>query len=168
MYSMQFYYDLISKMKSMEEISHDLYPNYWKEKKSTKLNQSSNIDDEVKDTSIISNGKAIPSLKQHGKMNLHFLTMETCWNSTKYVIKSDIFNNLCIIVSSEKSTPILKTSSTLIDENEQLNQNINYLQTMIDDMIKEYKYMDQPLKYPREPEPSPITSMTDKSIFLNQ
>jgi hypothetical protein len=67
-----------------------------------------------------------------------------------------------------KSTPILKTSSTPIDKNERLNRNINHLQTMIDDMIKEYEYMDQPLKYPHKPEPSPITSMTDKSIFLNQ
>ena len=39
---------------------------------------------------------------------------------------------------------------------------------MIDDMIKEYEYMDQPITYPRKPEPSPITSMTDKSLFLNQ
>src|ERR1700678_4332388 len=29
---------------------------------------------------------------------------------------------------------------------------------MIDDMIQEYQYMDRPLKYPRNPEPSPITS----------
>ena len=35
-------------------------------------------------------------------------------------------------------------------------------------MIQEYQYMDRPLKYPRNPEPSPITSITDKSIFLNQ
>src|ERR1700678_842716 len=94
MYSMPSYYDHTSKMKYMEEISHDHYPSYWKEKKYMKLNQSSNINSKVKDTSIISNGKVIPSLKQHGKMNQHFLTMKTCWNSTKYVIKSDVANNL--------------------------------------------------------------------------
>src|SRR5271168_2395596 len=92
MYSMQYYYNHTLKTKYMEEISHIHYLNYWKEKKFTKSNQSLNIDDEVKDTSIISSGKAIPSLKQHGRMNQHFLTMEPCWNSTKYVIKPDVFN----------------------------------------------------------------------------
>src|SRR5271168_5428821 len=57
-----------------------------------------------------------------------------------------------------KSAPILKSSSTFNNENDQLNQNVIYLQTMIDDMIQEYQYMDRPLKYPRNPEPSPITS----------
>ena len=64
-----------------------------------------------------------------------------------------------------KSAPILKPSSTLDQENDRLNRNIVYLQTMIDDMIQEYQYMDRPLKYPRNPEPSPII---DKSTFLNQ
>ena len=63
-----------------------------------------------------------------------------------------------------KSTPILKTSSTFEDENERLNRNINHLQNMIDDMILEYQYMEQPLKFPRKQE----TSTTDNSIFLNQ
>ena len=67
-----------------------------------------------------------------------------------------------------KFTPILKTSSTLLDKNERLNQNIDRLQTMIDDIIKEYEYMDRPLKYPCKPKPSPITSITDKSIFIDQ
>ena len=67
-----------------------------------------------------------------------------------------------------KSAPILKPSSTFNKENDRLNRNVIYLQTMIDDMIQEYQYMDQPLKYPRNPEPSPITSITDKSVFLNQ
>jgi hypothetical protein len=64
-----------------------------------------------------------------------------------------------------KSAPILKPSSTPNRENDRLNRNIVYLQTMIDDMIQEYQYMDRPLKYPRNPKPSPTT---DKSIFLNQ
>ena len=63
-----------------------------------------------------------------------------------------------------KSTPILKTSSTFEDENERLNRNINHLQNMIDNMILEYQYMEQPLKFPRKQE----TSTTDNSIFLNQ
>jgi hypothetical protein len=67
-----------------------------------------------------------------------------------------------------KSTPILKTPSTFPDKNERLSRNIDHLQAMIDDMIQEYEYMDQPLKYPRKPEPSPSTSITDKSIFINQ
>src|ERR1700678_1961352 len=67
-----------------------------------------------------------------------------------------------------KSAPILKPSSTFNKESDRLNRNVIYLQTMIDDMIQEYQYMDRPLKYPRNPEPSPITSITDKSIFLNQ
>ena len=64
-----------------------------------------------------------------------------------------------------KSTPILKPTPTPNNEDDRLNRNVNYLQKMIDDMIQEYQYMDQPLKYPCNPEPSPIT---DKSIFLNQ
>ena len=65
-------------------------------------------------------------------------------------------------------TTILKTSSTLLDKNEQLNRNIDRLQTMINDMIKEHKYMDRPLKYPRKPESSSQTPMTDDSVFINQ
>ena len=71
MYSMQSYYDPMSKTKYMEEIFHDHYANYWKEKKFTKLIPSSNIDDEAEDTNTISNGKAIPSQKQRGKTNQH-------------------------------------------------------------------------------------------------
>src|SRR6202522_1082170 len=67
-----------------------------------------------------------------------------------------------------KSTPIFKTSSILDDENERLNRNINHLQTMIDDMIKEYEYMDQPLKFPQKQGSSSITPTTDNSILLNQ
>src|ERR1700678_2030032 len=48
-----------------------------------------------------------------------------------------------------KSAPILKPSSTFNKENDRLNRNVIYLQTMIDDMIQEYQYMDRPLKYPR-------------------
>ena len=66
-----------------------------------------------------------------------------------------------------KSTPILKTSSISADKNEQRNQNINYLQTMINN-IKEYEYMDWPLKFPWKQESSSITPTTDNSIFLNQ
>jgi hypothetical protein len=62
-----------------------------------------------------------------------------------------------------KSTPILKPSSTFVDENERLNRNINHLQNMIDDMLLEYQYMEQPLKFPHKQE----TSTTDNSIFLN-
>src|ERR1700678_3892232 len=91
---MQSYCDLTPKTKFMEEIFHDHYPNYWKEKKYMKLNQSSDIDDEVEDINTISNGKDIPSLKQHGKMNQHFLMTETCYSNTKYVIKSNVVNNL--------------------------------------------------------------------------
>src|ERR1700678_4767991 len=90
MYSMQSYYDHTSKTKYIEEISHNPYPNYWKEKKYTRLNQSSNIDDEVEDTSTISNGKVIPSPKQHGKTNQHFLMTETCCNNIKYTIKFEV------------------------------------------------------------------------------
>ena len=61
-----------------------------------KSSQSSNIDDEVEDINTISNGKVIPSLKQHGKMNQHFLMTETCYSNTKYVIKSDVVNNLSL------------------------------------------------------------------------
>jgi hypothetical protein len=78
----------------MEEISHDHYLNYWKEKKYMKLSQSSNINDEVEDINTISSGKVIPSPKRHGKMNQHFLMMETCYSNTKYVIKSDVVNKL--------------------------------------------------------------------------
>src|ERR1700678_2357352 len=94
MYSMQFYYDHISKTKYMEEIFHAHYPNYWKEKKFMKSNLSSNIDDEVEDTNITSNGKVIPSQKQRGKMNQHFPMTEICYSNTKHVIKSDVVNNL--------------------------------------------------------------------------
>ena len=87
---MQFYCDLTPKTKFMEEISHDHYLNYWQEKKYIKLSQSSNIGDEVEDTNTISNGKAIPSQKQRGKMNQHFPTMETCCNNIKYAIKFDV------------------------------------------------------------------------------
>ena len=73
-----------------------------------------------------------------------------------------------MFLQKTKSTPILKTSSISADKNEWLNQNINHLQTMINNMIKEYKYMDQPLKFPRKQEPSSITPTTDNSIFLNQ
>src|SRR5271168_2534516 len=37
---------------------------------------------------------------------------------------------------------------------------------MIDDMIKEYEYMDQPLKFPQKQGSSSITPITDDSIFL--
>src|SRR5271168_3146049 len=67
-----------------------------------------------------------------------------------------------------KSIPIFKTSSILDDENERLNRNINHLQTMIDDMIKEYEYMDRPLESPQKQESSCTTTTTDNSIFLNQ
>src|SRR5271168_2900617 len=90
MYSMQSYYDCISKMKYMEEIFHAQYPNYWKKKKFMKSNLSSNIDDEVEDTNTISNGKATPSQKQRGKMNQCFPTMETCCSYIKYAIKFDV------------------------------------------------------------------------------
>ena len=73
-----------------------------------------------------------------------------------------------MFLQKTKSAPILKTSSTLLDKNERLNQNIDRLQTMIDDMIKEYEYMDHPLKYPRKPESSSQTPMADNSIFINQ
>ena len=59
-----------------------------------KSSQSSNIDDEVEDINTTSNGKVIPSPKQHGKMNQHFLMTETCYSNTKYVIKFDVVNNL--------------------------------------------------------------------------
>src|SRR5271168_2331125 len=90
MYSMQSYCDLTPKMKSMGETSHDPYPNYWKEKKYTKSSRSSNIDDEVEDTNTTSNGKVIPSPKQHGKTNQHFLMTETCCNNIKYAIKFEV------------------------------------------------------------------------------
>jgi hypothetical protein len=67
-----------------------------------------------------------------------------------------------------KSTPIFKTSSTLADKNDRLNRNIDHLQMMIDDMIKEYKYMDQPLKFPQKQGSSSETPTTDNSILLNQ
>src|ERR1700678_3838247 len=89
-YSMQSYYDHMSKTNYKEEISHNHYPNYWKEKKFMKSNQSSNIDDEVEDTNTISNGKIIPLQKQCGKMNQRFPTMETCCNNIKYAIKFDV------------------------------------------------------------------------------
>src|SRR5271168_1305633 len=132
MYSMQSYYGHTLKMKYMEEIFHDHYQNYWKEKKSMRSNQSSNIHDGVKDTNTTSNGKVIPSLKQHGKTNQHSLTMGICYNSTKYVIKFDVSDNLHhnMFLQKKKSTPVLKTSPILIDENEPLNQNINHLQKM--------------------------------------
>src|SRR5271155_195574 len=169
MCSMQSYCDLTPKTKFMEETSHAHYLNYWKEKKFTKLNLSSNIDDEVEDTNITSNGKVIPSQKQRGKTNQHFLMTETCYNNTKYDIKSDVVDNLSnMFLRKTKSAPILKTSSTLLDKSEQLNRNIDRLQTMIDDMIKEYEYMDQPLEYPRKPESSSQTPTTDNSIFINQ
>ena len=59
-----------------------------------KLSQSLNINVEVEDTSTISDGKVIPSPKQHGKMNQRFLTTETCYNNIKHVIKFDVVNKL--------------------------------------------------------------------------
>src|ERR1700677_3798271 len=94
MFFMHYYCTPIPKMKYVDEIAPDHYPNCWKEKKYMKSSQSSNIDDEVEDINTISNGKVIPSLKQHGKMNQHFLMTETCYSNTKYVIKSDVVNNL--------------------------------------------------------------------------
>jgi hypothetical protein len=73
-----------------------------------------------------------------------------------------------MFLQKTKSTPILKTSSIFVDENKRLNRNINHLQTIIDDMIKEYEYMDRPLKFPQKQESSSITPTTDNSIFLNQ
>ena len=63
---------------------------------------------------------------------------------------------------------MLQTSSIFVDKNERLDQNINHLQTMIDNMIKEYQYMDWPLKFPCKQESSSQTSMIDYSIFINQ
>src|ERR1700678_2437982 len=96
MYPMQFYYDHILKTKYMEGIFHAHYPNYWKEKKFTKSNLSSNIDDEVEDTNITSNGKVTPLRKQRGKTNQHFPMMEICYSNTKHAIKSDVVNNLSL------------------------------------------------------------------------
>src|ERR1700678_3220419 len=117
---MQSYCDLIPTTKYMEEISPDHYANYWKEKKYMKSSQSLNIDDEVEDINTISNGKVIPSLKQHGKMSQHFLMTETCYSNTRYVIISDVVNNLSsnMFLRKTKSALILKTSSTLLDKNE--------------------------------------------------
>ena len=98
-----------------------------------------------------------------------FLTMETCCSNTKYVIKLTfpiIHHNM--FLRKTKSTPIFKTSLTFVDENERLNRNIYRLQTMIDNMIKEYEYMDQPLKFPQKQESSSVAPTTDNSIFLNQ
>ena len=81
---------------------------------------------------------------------------------------SPITHHHNMFLRKTKSTPILKTPSTFEDENEQLNRNISHLQNMIDDMIKEYEYMDQPLKFPLKQKPSPMTLTTDNSIFLNQ
>ena len=64
--------------------------------------------------------------------------------------------------------PHFQNLSTFVDKNDRLNRNIDHLQTMIDDMIKEYEYMDQPLKFPQKQESSSITPTTDNSIFLNQ
>ena len=75
-----------------------------------------------------------------------------------------IIRHYIMFLQKTKSTPILKTSSTFNDENDRLNQNVNYLQTMIDDMIQEYQCMDRPLKLPRKKE----TLTSDNSIFLNQ
>ena len=81
---------------------------------------------------------------------------------------SPITHHHNMFLRKTKSTPILKTPSTFEDENERLNRNINHLQNMIDDMIKEYEYMDQPLEFPLKQKPSPMTPTTDNSIFLNQ
>src|ERR1700678_808287 len=90
----------------------------------------------------------------------------TSSNLTLSTIYHRIINNM--FLRKTKSAPILKTSSTLLDKNERLNRNIDRLQTMIDDMIKEYEYMDRPLKYPRKPEASSQTPITDDSVFINQ
>src|ERR1700678_1495946 len=87
-------------------------------------------------------------------------------NLTLSTIYHQINKNM--FLRKTKSTPILKTSSTLLDKNERLNRNIDRLQTMIDNMIKEYEYMDQPLKYPRKPESSSQTPTADNSVFINQ
>ena len=73
-----------------------------------------------------------------------------------------------MFLQKTKSTPILKISPILINGNEWLNQNIDHLQIMIDDMIKEYQYMDRPLKFPRQHELSSKNLTTDNSIFINQ
>src|ERR1700678_2292689 len=81
---------------------------------------------------------------------------------------SPITHHHNMFLRKTKSTPILKTPSTFEDENERLNRNISHLQNMIDDMIKECEYMDQPLKFPLKQKPYPMTLTTDNSIFLNQ
>jgi hypothetical protein len=90
-------------------------------------------------------------------------TFHTTSNSTFLII-----HHHNMFLQKTKSTPIFKTSSILEDENERLNRNINHLQTMIDDMIKEYEYMDRPLKFPQKQESSSMMPTTDNSIFLNQ
>src|ERR1700678_1372643 len=98
----------------------------------------------------------------------HFLMIETCCSNTIQNTSSNLtflaIHHYNMFLRKTKSSPILKTSSIFNNENDQLNQNINHLQTMIDNMIQEYQYMEQPLKFSRKQE----TSMTDNSIFLNQ
>jgi hypothetical protein len=110
------YCDHTLKMKYMKEISHNNYPNYWKGKNFTKSNQSLNIDDKVEDTNAISNGKAIPSLKQHGKMSQHSLMMGTCCSNIKNLTLPTIHHHN-MFLQKTKSTPILKTSSIFVDKN---------------------------------------------------
>src|ERR1700679_1445475 len=73
-----------------------------------------------------------------------------------------IYHNM--FLRKTKFAPILKPSSTFNKENDRLNQNVIYLQTMIDDMIQEYQYMDRPLKYPRNPEPSLLQNLRSQVI----
>src|SRR5580692_10944360 len=87
-------------------------------------------------------------------------------NTSSNTMFTTIHHNM--FLQKTKSTPIFKTSSTLVDKNDRLNRNIDHLQTMIDDIIKEYEYMDRPLKFPQKQESSSIMPTTDNSIFLNQ
>jgi hypothetical protein len=70
----------------MEIITLDHYQNYYKVKKFTKLKRSSDIGEEEEDINITWNGKAIPSLRQHGNMCQPFPQMEICWKNTKIKI----------------------------------------------------------------------------------
>src|ERR1700678_1386264 len=94
----------------------------------------------------------------------------TIQNTSSNLTLSTIYHRIIknMFLRKTKSVSILKPSSTLLDKNERLNRDIDRLQTMIDDRIKEYEYMDQPLKYPRKPKSSSQTPMTDNSIFINQ
>ena len=63
-------------------------------------------------------------------------------------------------------TPILKPQSTHdLASIKQFQQNTEYVQKLIDDMLTKYHYMDEPIKAPSKPTRPPSESPTIDQIL---